>query len=75
MPPVAEPIAGHIAAQLPLQEWIVESALSGNPEPALRAVIKDPTSPADEEACKAMFAELAGLQASELPFSRALETA
>ena len=71
MPPIAEPIAGHIAAQIPLQDWIVESALTGNPAPALRAVIEDPASPDDEDACKALFDELAGLQAAELPFSPA----
>ena len=52
MPPIAEPIAGHIAAQIPLQDWIVESALTGDREPALRAVIEDPASPADEAACR-----------------------
>jgi alpha-galactosidase len=71
MPPIAEPIAGHIAAQIPLQDWIVESALTGNPDLALRAVIEDPTSPADEEACRTLFDELAGLQSAELPFSPA----
>lgn len=70
MPPIAEPIAGHIAAQIPLQDWIVESALTGNREPALRAVIEDPASPADEGACRALFDELARLQAAELPFGR-----
>jgi alpha-galactosidase len=70
MPPIAEPIAGHIAAQIPLQDWIVESALTGNREPALRAVIEDPASPADEGACRTLFDELARLQAAELPFGR-----
>jgi len=68
MPPIAEPIAGHIATQIPLQDLIVESALTGNRDLALRAVIEDPTSPADEGACRALFDELAGLQAAELPF-------
>jgi alpha-galactosidase len=68
MPPIAEPIARHIAAQIPLQERIVESALNRDPAPALRAVIEDPTSPPDEEACRALFHELVGLQAAELPF-------
>jgi alpha-galactosidase len=71
MPPVAEPIAGHIAAQLPLQDRIVESALTGDPAPALRAVIEDPTSPSDERACRALFDELSRLQADELPFGAA----
>jgi hypothetical protein len=35
-------------------------------------VIEDPTSPADEEACRALFDELTGLQAAEMPFSPAL---
>jgi len=68
MPPVAEPIAEHIEAQLPLQDWIVESALTGDPEPALRALIEDPTSPADEDRCKALFDEMLRLQAADLPY-------
>ena len=70
MPPIAEPIAGHIAAQIPLQDGIVESALTGNREPALRALTEDPASPADEGACRVLFDELASLQAAELPFGR-----
>jgi len=68
MPPVAEPIAGYIATQVALQELIVESALTGNPDLALQAVIEDPSSPADDQACRAMFDELMALQAAELPF-------
>lgn len=68
MPPIAEPVAGHIATQVALQELIVDAALSGDPEPALRAVIEDPVSPPDEAACRALFDELMGLQAAELPF-------
>jgi alpha-galactosidase len=71
MPPIAEPIAGHIAAQIPLQEWIVESALTGDRDLALRAVLEDPASPRDEAACRALFDELSALQAEELPFDRA----
>ncbi len=68
MPPIAEPIAGHIAAQIPLQDLIVESALTGNRELALRAVLEDPASPVDASACEALFDELCELQAEELPF-------
>ena len=68
MPPIAEPIEGHIAAQIPLQDLIVESALTGNRELALRAVLEDPASPADPSACEALFDELCRLQAEELPF-------
>jgi alpha-galactosidase len=68
MPPVVEPIAGHIATQVALQDLIVRAALTHDRDLALRAVIEDPASPPDEAACRAMFDELAGLQASELPF-------
>ena len=68
MPPIAEPIAGHIAAQVPLMDRIVESALTGDPQPALRAVIEDPASPPDEAACRAMFDEMVALQREHLPF-------
>jgi alpha-galactosidase len=72
MPPIAEPIAEHIAAQLPLQDRIVESALTGDPEPALRALIEDPASPDDEDACRALFDEMVALQAADLPFGAAV---
>lgn len=69
MPPIAEPIAGHIATQLALQDLIVRSALTGDRDLALRAVIEDPAAPPDESACRSMFEELASLQAAELPFA------
>jgi alpha-galactosidase len=68
MAPVLEPVAGHIAAQIPLQDLIVRSAMTGNRDLALQAVLEDPASPRDEAACRAMFDELAQLQADELPF-------
>jgi len=68
MPPIVEPIASHIATQVALQELVVESALRGDPDLALQAVIEDPNSPADEAACRAMFDELRTLQADALPF-------
>jgi alpha-galactosidase len=68
MPPIAKPIAGHIAAQVPLQDKIVQSALTGNPDLALEALMEDPASPHDESACRAMFDELRKLQAEHLPF-------
>lgn len=68
MPPVVEPFAGYIAAQVALQDLIVESAITGDPELALQAVIEDPLSPTDERACRAIFDELRVLQADNLPF-------
>jgi alpha-galactosidase len=68
MPPIVEPIAGYIATQVELQDLIVESALTGDPDLALQALIADPNSPPDEQACRTMFDELMGLQAAELPF-------
>lgn len=68
MPPLGEPLAGWIATQVHLQDLVVDSALTGDPEPALRAVIEDPCSPPDEGACRAMFDELRSLQAPLLPF-------
>ena len=47
MPPIAEPVAGHIAAQIPLQDLIVRSALTGDRDLALQAVLEDPASPPD----------------------------
>ncbi len=69
MPPVVEPIAGHIATQVALQDLIVRAALTGDRDLALQAVIEDPASPPNEAACRAMFDELAALQAAELPFT------
>ncbi len=69
MPPIAEPIPGHIATQVELQNLIVQAALTGDRDLALRAVIHDPASPQnDEPACRALFDELVELQAPELPF-------
>jgi alpha-galactosidase len=69
MPAIADPIGGHIATQVALQDLIVQAALSGDRDLALRAVIEDPASPPDENACRSLFDELAGLQAAELPFA------
>ncbi len=68
MAPVAEPIAGHIATQVALQDLVVDAALTGDPALAFRAVCEDPVSPASESACREMFDELVALQAPELPF-------
>ncbi|MBU1943983.1 MAG: hypothetical protein KKF41_12925 [Actinobacteria bacterium] len=68
MPPVVDPIAGYITTQVALQDLIVESALTGNPDLALQAIIQDPCSPPDESACREMFDELRALQAAHLPF-------
>ncbi len=68
MPPIAEPIAGYIARQVELQDLIVESAIKRDPELALRAIIEDPCSPEDEDACRKMFDELFSLQREVLPF-------
>jgi alpha-galactosidase len=69
MPPIVEPIAGHIATQVALQDLIVRAALTGDRDLALQAVIQDPASPPSEAACRAMFEEMAALQASHLPFA------
>jgi alpha-galactosidase len=68
MPPVVGPIAGYIATQVKLQDLVVESALTGDPDLALQALIEDPCSPADENACRVMFDELRALQHVDLPF-------
>ncbi len=68
MPPIAEPIDEYIATQVALQDLVVQAALSGDRELALRAVIEDPCSPPDEASCRAMFDELCELQAEHLPF-------
>lgn len=68
MPPLGEPVAAWINTQTALMDLIVESALTGNPDLALQAVIEDPCSPADESACRSMFDELRSLQAAHLPF-------
>lgn len=68
MPPLGEPLAGWVATQTNLMDLVVESAITGNPDLALQAVIEDPCSPPDEAACRAMFDELRALQAAHLPF-------
>lgn len=68
MDPIASPIDEHIAVQVALQDTIVEAALTGDPELALAAVIADPVAPSSEASCRAMFDEMAALQAPHLPF-------
>ena len=68
MPALGEPLAGWVGAQTRLMDLIVESAITGNPDVALQAVIEDPCSPPDEAACRAMFDELRALQGAHLPF-------
>jgi alpha-galactosidase len=68
MPPIAEPIAGHIATQVELQDLIVRSAITGDPELAFEALVNDPHSPSDRRACREMFDELRALQVEDLPF-------
>lgn len=68
MAPLGEPLAGWVATQTDLQDLVVDAALRGDPDLALRAVMEDPNSPPDERACRAMFEELRSLQAPALPF-------
>lgn len=68
MPALGEPLAGWVATQVALQDLVVEAAVTGDPEPALRAVLEDPCSPPDAGACRRMFEELRTLQAEHLPF-------
>ena len=68
MPPIVEPIATHIATQVALQDLVVRAALTGDRDLALQAVIEDPAGPPDEASARAMFEEMASLQAAHLPF-------
>jgi alpha-galactosidase len=68
MPAILEPLAEFMRTQIELQELVVESALTGDPEPAFEAVRRDPLSPSDEAACRAIFDELRQAQAGVLPF-------
>lgn len=68
MAPLGEPLAGWIRTQTQLQDLIVESALTANPDLAFQALLEDPNSPADPAACRAIFDELRSLQADLLPF-------
>lgn len=68
MPPIVEPIAGHIATQVALQDMIVEAALTGDADLAFQAFRDDPNAPPTEAACRAAFDELRALQGDELPF-------
>ncbi len=68
MPPILEPLAAFMKTQIELQDLVVKSALTGDPAPALEAVLRDPLSPPDEAACRRMFDELCDVQADSLPF-------
>ena len=66
--PLDPRLAEWTATQVELQDLIVESALTGDPDLAFRALLEDPLSPADPAACRAMFDELCALQSEHLPF-------
>lgn len=68
MGPIGEPVAGFIATQVELQDLVVRAAIERDPDLAFEALRRDPNSPADEAACRALFAELRGLQSAHLPF-------
>jgi alpha-galactosidase len=68
MDPVVEPLAGHMRVQIPLQDKIVESALTKTPELAFDALLADPLSPRSETACRRMFDEMLAIQREQLPF-------
>jgi len=68
MPPILEPLAEFMRTQIELQELVVRSAVSGDPEPAFEALRRDPLSPPDEASCRAIFDELMAVQAEALPF-------
>ena len=68
MPPLGEPLAGWVDTQTGLQDLVVESAITGDPDLALQAVVEDPCSPPTRLRAGAMFDELRSLQAAHLPF-------
>jgi alpha-galactosidase len=68
MAPLPEPLAEFMNVQVGIQELVVRSALTGDPEPAFEALRRDPLSPSDESACRAIFDELTAVQAGALPF-------
>jgi len=68
VPPVEEGLAELMRTQYELQSLIVDAALNGDKELAFEALVKDPLSPKDESACRALFDEMASLQAAQLPF-------
>jgi alpha-galactosidase len=68
MPPILEPLAQFMSDQIELQDLVVKAALTGDPEPAFEAVVRDPLSPSDEASCRRLFDELCELQGAALPF-------
>ena len=68
MPPIAEPLAEFMRAQIELQELVVKAAIKGDPALAFDALLRDPLSPRDEASCRKIFDELMTVQAGALPF-------
>jgi alpha-galactosidase len=68
MPPIDEPLADFMRAQIELQDLVVRAAVKGDPALAFDALCRDPLSPADEASCRRMFDELLVLQGDALPF-------
>jgi alpha-galactosidase len=68
VPAIAEPLAEFMRAQIEIQDLVVKSALTGDPEPAFEALCMDPLSPPDRARCRRIFDELAVTQSEALPF-------
>ncbi len=66
--PILEPLAELMTTQIELQNLVVQSALTGDPEPAFEALRRDPLSPPDEASCRKIFDEMMAVQAEALPF-------
>ncbi|HOO56411.1 MAG TPA: hypothetical protein PLN69_06290 [bacterium] len=68
MPPVPEPLLGHMELQTRIQSLIADSVLNRDPELAVDALEIDPLSPPTREACKKTFDEIVRLQKYAMPF-------
>jgi alpha-galactosidase len=68
VPEMVEPLAEFMRTQIEIQDLVVKSALTGDPEPAFEAMCMDPLSPPNRATCRMIFDELAKVQADALPF-------
>jgi alpha-galactosidase len=68
VPPIHQPLADLMKAQVEIQDLVVQSALTRDPAPAYEALRGDPLSPPDDRRCRRMFDELMAAQAPDLPF-------
>lgn len=68
VPPMEDRLAGIMRLQIRIQDLVVDAALNKSPETAYEALLLDPLSPVDRDACRRLFDQMYNMQKEHLPF-------